>query len=168
MEWRAANSLGNSLWCFERYSRNSLGQLFHKTKPISRHWGGFYLMSETGDRIKEAVPGGTTNTKGFVKNDRKTYHCRSFLKHTHTHTHTHRHTHTHTRKEFKCSHQAMEQTMFQLDIFFFFVFWDRVSLCSPGCLGTHSVEQAGLELRNLPASASWVLGLKVCATMPGF
>ena len=83
--WRAANSLGNSLWCFERYSRNSLGQLFHKTKPISRHWGGFYLMSETGDRIKEAVPGGTTNTKGFVKNDRKTYHCRSFLKHPHAH-----------------------------------------------------------------------------------
>ena len=27
--------------------------------------------------------------------------------------------------------------------------------------------QAGLELRNLPASASQVLGLKACATMPG-
>jgi hypothetical protein len=24
-----------------------------------------------------------------------------------------------------------------------FVFQDRVSLCSPGCLGTHSVDQAG-------------------------
>jgi hypothetical protein len=34
------------------------------------------------------------------------------------------------------------------------VFQDRVSLCSPGCPGTHSVPQAGLELRNLPASAS--------------
>jgi hypothetical protein len=33
-------------------------------------------------------------------------------------------------------------------------FRDRVSLCSPGCLGTHSVDQAGLELRNWPASAS--------------
>jgi hypothetical protein len=43
---------------------------------------------------------------------------------------------------------------------FFFVFWDRVSLYSPGCPGTHFVDQAGLELRNLPASASWVLGLK--------
>jgi hypothetical protein len=45
---------------------------------------------------------------------------------------------------------------------------DRVSLCSPGCPGTHSVDQAGLELRNLPASASRVLGLKLkaCATMP--
>jgi hypothetical protein len=31
---------------------------------------------------------------------------------------------------------------------------DRVSLCSPGCPGTHSVDQAGLELRDLPASAS--------------
>jgi hypothetical protein len=40
----------------------------------------------------------------------------------------------------------------------------RVSLCSPGCPGTHSVDQAGLELRNLPASASQVLGLKACAT----
>jgi hypothetical protein len=47
---------------------------------------------------------------------------------------------------------------------FFFFFRDRVSLCSPGCPGTHSVDQASLELRNLPASASQVLGLKVCAT----
>ena len=38
---------------------------------------------------------------------------------------------------------------------------NRVSLCSPGCPGTHSVDQAGLELRNPPASASQVLGLKV-------
>ena len=37
-------------------------------------------------------------------------------------------------------------------------------LCSPGCAGTHFVDQAGLELRNLPASASQVLGLKVCVT----
>ncbi|GAB1286311.1 Protein SCAI [Apodemus speciosus] len=36
----------------------------------------------------------------------------------------------------------------------------RVSLCSPGCPGTYSVDQAGLELRNPPASASQVLGLK--------
>jgi hypothetical protein len=38
------------------------------------------------------------------------------------------------------------------------------SLCSPGCPGIHSVDQVGLELRNPPASASQVLGLKVCAT----
>jgi hypothetical protein len=53
------------------------------------------------------------------------------------------------------------------NLFFFFfllVFRDRVSLCSSGCPGTHSVVQAGLELRNLPASASRVLGLKACTT----
>jgi hypothetical protein len=43
---------------------------------------------------------------------------------------------------------------------------DRVSLYSPGCPGTHFVDQAGLELRNLPASASRVLGLKACTTTP--
>jgi hypothetical protein len=46
--------------------------------------------------------------------------------------------------------------------FFFLVFQDRVSLYSPGCPRTHFVDQAGLKLRNLPASQ--VLGLKVCAT----
>jgi hypothetical protein len=49
-------------------------------------------------------------------------------------------------------------------LFFFFETGDRVSLCSSGHPGTHSVDQAGLELRNLPASASQVLGLKACAT----
>jgi hypothetical protein len=51
-------------------------------------------------------------------------------------------------------------------VLFCFVFRDRVSLCSPGCPGTHSVDQAGLELRNPLASASGVLGLKVCTTTP--
>ena len=41
---------------------------------------------------------------------------------------------------------------------------DRVFLYSPGCPGTHSVDQAGLKLRNMPASACQVLGLKVCPT----
>ena len=31
-------------------------------------------------------------------------------------------------------------------------FQDKVSLCSPGCPGTHAVDQAGLEHRDLPAS----------------
>jgi hypothetical protein len=35
-----------------------------------------------------------------------------------------------------------------------------------GCPGIHSVDQAGLEPRNSPASASQVLGLKACATTP--
>jgi hypothetical protein len=53
------------------------------------------------------------------------------------------------------------------EIFFvlFLFFRDRVSLCSPGCPRTHSVDQAGLELRNPPASASQVLGSKACATI---
>jgi hypothetical protein len=51
-------------------------------------------------------------------------------------------------------------------LFFVFCFFrDRVSLCSPGCPGTHFVDQAGLELRNPPASASQVLGLKACVTV---
>jgi hypothetical protein len=38
---------------------------------------------------------------------------------------------------------------------------------SPGCPGTHSVDQAGLELRAQPASASQVRGLSVCTTKLG-
>ena len=34
-----------------------------------------------------------------------------------------------------------------------------VSLCSPGCPGTHSVDHAGLELRNPPVSASQSVGI---------
>jgi hypothetical protein len=45
-----------------------------------------------------------------------------------------------------------------------FVFWDRVSLYSSGCPGTHSVDQAGFKLRNLTASDSQVLGLKACTS----
>jgi hypothetical protein len=43
-------------------------------------------------------------------------------------------------------------------------FLDRVSLCSPGQFRTCSVDKAGLDLRDSPASASRVLGLKACAT----
>jgi hypothetical protein len=49
-------------------------------------------------------------------------------------------------------------------LFIFSFFQDRVSLCSPGCPGIHSVDQAGLELRNPPTSTSQVLGLKACTT----
>jgi hypothetical protein len=40
-------------------------------------------------------------------------------------------------------------------------FQDKLSLCSPGYLRTCYVEQVGFELRDPPASASRVLGLKV-------
>jgi hypothetical protein len=51
---------------------------------------------------------------------------------------------------------------------FVFVFSRQgFSVYSPGCPGAHFVDQAGLELRNPPASASRVLGLKACTTTPG-
>ena len=62
----------------------------------------------------------------------------------------------------------VKQSYFFLFFFVFFLFFrDRVSLYSPGCPGPHFVDQAGLELRNPPASASRVLGLKACTTTPG-
>lgn len=39
-----------------------------------------------------------------------------------------------------------------------------LSLCRPGSPTTHSVDKTGLKLKDLPASASWVL--KLCATIP--
>jgi hypothetical protein len=52
-----------------------------------------------------------------------------------------------------------------LFVFWFLDFFKPGFLC-PGSPGTHSVYQAGLELRNQPASASRVLELKACATTP--
>jgi hypothetical protein len=49
---------------------------------------------------------------------------------------------------------------------FGFWFFKTGFLRSPGCPGTHFVDQAVLKLRNLPASASQVLGLKACTTTP--
>jgi hypothetical protein len=54
-----------------------------------------------------------------------------------------------------------------ISIYIYILFaWGRVSLCSPGCPGIHSVDEAG-DLRNSPASASQLLGLKACAPLPG-
>jgi hypothetical protein len=60
-----------------------------------------------------------------------------------------------------------EGDFYFLFFFIFFGFSRQVSLYSPGCPGAHFVDQAGLELRNPPASASRVLGLKAWATTPG-
>jgi hypothetical protein len=52
--------------------------------------------------------------------------------------------------------------------FIYLFIWFFETGFRPGCPGTHFVDQAGLELRNTPASASQVLGLKACTTMPSF
>jgi hypothetical protein len=57
------------------------------------------------------------------------------------------------------------QILFLKIYLFILVFQDRVSLYS--CPGTHFVDQAGLELRNPPASASQVLGLRPALRLPG-
>lgn len=48
------------------------------------------------------------------------------------------------------------------DTFFTVSFLLQDSLCSTGCLGTQSVEQDGLDLRDRPASDSQVLVNTVC------
>ena len=45
-------------------------------------------------------------------------------------------------------------------VFVFVCLFETGFLCSPDCPGTHSVGQAGLKLRNLPAFAFNVLGIK--------
>jgi hypothetical protein len=49
-------------------------------------------------------------------------------------------------------------------IFCFVLFFETGFLCVALAVLDHSVDQAGLELRNPPASASQVLELKACAT----
>ena len=84
------------------------------------------------------------------------------------------------RKGQKTTHNILLFFSFFSSFLFFFVFFfcflfvclfvclfcfsiqDRVSLCCFGCPGTHFVDQAGLKLRNPPASASRVLELKAC------
>jgi hypothetical protein len=59
----------------------------------------------------------------------------------------------------------MNTTMYSIRHFclFVFVFFETGFLC----VAMAVLDQAGLELKNSPASASQVLGLKACATTPG-
>jgi hypothetical protein len=65
-------------------------------------------------------------------------------------------------------YQFLEYLCIHLFVFILYYFWDRVSLCTFGCSGIHSVDQAGLKLTEiclpLLSSASRVLELKACAT----
>jgi hypothetical protein len=69
------------------------------------------------------------------------------------------------RQGLGCCRMGTLKSVLNCDLFYFGVF-KTISLCGFGCHGTWSVDQAGLELRNPPASASPVLGLKACATTP--
>jgi len=74
-------------------------------------------------------------------------------------------------KWWSCSWFHSSQTFhFILQLFvcfcFCFPFWGSVSLSSPGCPGTHPVDQVGFELKDPHASASGVLGLKMRAPRP--
>ena len=59
------------------------------------------------------------------------------------------------------SHYSTKHLLHTSEFFVLRVFLSRVSLCSSGQPETLSVD---LELRNLPASASQMLGLNVCTT----
>jgi hypothetical protein len=52
---------------------------------------------------------------------------------------------------------------FVLSFYFALYYFETVSLCTPGFPGIFSVDQGGLEFRDLSASASQELGLKVGA-----
>lgn len=54
---------------------------------------------------------------------------------------------------------------FFIFISLFYLFWGKVSLCSPGYPWT-CADQAGIELLDSPASAFRVLRWKACATTP--
>jgi hypothetical protein len=63
-------------------------------------------------------------------------------------------------RELSCQQEFLERPFFLCFVcLFFLVFQDRVFLYSPGCPGAHFVDQAGLELRNPPASASGIKGV---------
>ena len=65
-----------------------------------------------------------------------------------------------------CQPHLNLSSSFSSSSFFFFSFflfsWDSLSLFILDHPGTHSVDQAVFELRDLPTSASQMLGLKVC------
>jgi hypothetical protein len=61
----------------------------------------------------------------------------------------------------------LEEQLILFFFFFFFWFFETGFLCVAQAALEFTVDQAGLELRNPPASASRVLGLKACTTTPG-
>lgn len=56
--------------------------------------------------------------------------------------------------------RSFVHVIFFLFLFCFVLFWDRLSPCSPDCLGTHYVDQTGFKLTESHLPPSWVLELK--------
>ena len=65
--------------------------------------------------------------------------------------------------EFRRGHQGTSPRLESLMVTSPYGCWES-NLGSLACPGTYSVDQIGLELRDIPASASQLLGLKTCAT----
>ena len=70
---------------------------------------------------------------------------------------------THTTTELHSHYTPVYLSVFPVNLIFFSP-QGRVSLCSPGCPGTCSIHQGGLQLRDPLASAFRMLGLKGWAT----
>ena len=98
------------------------------------------------------------------------HNARSHIPHISKHTHTHTHTHTHRDTETQRDRQTETDIEREVGVsgvsmisklprkfLFIYLFWffETRFLC---------IALAVQELRNPPASASWVLGLKVCPT----
>lgn len=64
--------------------------------------------------------------------------------------------------------QPTNTTTFSFIYFYSFTFfWGSVFLCSPVCSVICEVEEASLKSRDLPTTAPWALGLKMCSPMTG-
>jgi hypothetical protein len=70
------------------------------------------------------------------------------------------------KNQYKFEEKSSLQDLF-IYLFFGFFFKTGFLCIALAVLELTFVDQAGLELRNLPASASRVLGLKAWATTPG-
>jgi hypothetical protein len=114
-----------------------------RTLPDAVRFPGVYCFFSAGKGFKN------NNNKKFFKNLKNLQHFSSHA--------------FHLNKQYPACTPYPKNTstdfeLFPTPILFFFWFFETGFLC---------VALAVLELRNPPASASQVLGLKACATTPG-
>ena len=94
-----------------------------------------------------------THTHAYIRTFIYTYmHAYTY---THAYIHTYMHTHTCTHIIYLNNVSRVELKFFaESEHFFVCLFWDKVSLCSSSCPGTHSVDQAGQELSEIHLTLS--------------